>query len=58
MDVAGLSRGLSQMKLAQAVSLSVAKMSMDSAKNVATDMVKMMESSVQPHLGGNLDIRL
>jgi len=58
MDIAALSAGMSQMKLAQAVSLSVAKMSMDTAKTQATEMVKTLEQSVQPHLGGNIDLRL
>lgn len=58
MDIAALSSGLSQMKLAQAVSVSVAKISMDTVETQANEMVKMLEQSVQPHLGGNLDIRL
>lgn len=59
MDIAALSAGMSQMKLAQAVSVSVAKkMSMDTAKTQATEMVKALEQSVQPHLGGNIDLRL
>lgn len=58
MDIAALSTGLSQMKLAQSVSLSVAKLSMDTAQTQATEMVKALEQSVQPHLGGNIDLRL
>jgi len=58
MDVAALSTGISQMKLAQAVSVKVAKMSMDNMKQQSTDMAKMLEQSVQPHLGGSIDLRL
>lgn len=58
MDVAALSAGISQMKLAQAVSVSVAKLSMDAAETQANAMVKALEQSVQPHLGGNIDLRL
>ena len=58
MDIAAISAGLSQMKLANAVNISVAKLSMDTAKTQATEMVKTLEQSVQPHLGGNLDLRL
>ncbi len=58
MDIAALSTGISQMKLAQAVSLQVAKLSMDTAETMSTEMVKALENSVQPHKGGNIDIRL
>lgn len=65
MDIAALSMGLSQMKIQQEASMSVMKMAMDSAKGQANDMTKMleantkmMEQSVNPNLGGNLDIKL
>lgn len=58
MDVAAISTQLSQMKLASAVSVGVAKISMDAAKVQANEMVKTLEQSVQPHLGGNIDLRL
>ncbi len=65
MDIAGLSISLSQMKAAQQVSMSVMKLSMDTAKNQGSEMIqmmqdatKMLERSVMPHLGANIDIRL
>ena len=65
MDIAALSMGLSQMKVAQQASLSVMKMAMDTAKTQATDLTQMlqvntkiMEQSVAPHIGGNIDIKL
>ena len=58
MDIAALSTGISQMQLAQAVSLRVAKLSMDTAKVQSDEMVKALEQSVQPHLGGSIDLRL
>jgi hypothetical protein len=65
MDIAALSMGLSQMKVAQEASISVMKMAMDTGKTQMNDMVqmvqqntKMMEQSVPPHLGSNLDIKL
>lgn len=65
MDIAALSMGLSQMKVAQQASISVMKMAMDTGKTQMNDMVqmvqqntKMMEQSVTPHLGSNLDIKL
>ena len=65
MDIAGLSMSLSQMKAAQQVSVSVMKLSMDTAKNQGSEMVqmiqsntRMLEQSVTPHLGASIDIRL
>ena len=65
MDIAALSIGLSQMKVAQQASISVMKMAMDSVKGQAVDMAKMlqantkmMEQSVNPNIGGNIDISL
>jgi hypothetical protein len=65
MDIAALSMGLSQMKVAQEASVSVLKMAMDTAKVQSVDVVqliesstKAMESSVSPHIGGSIDISL
>ena len=65
MDIAALSMSLSQMKVVQQASISVMKMAMDAGQNQMNDMVqmvqentKMMEQSVNPHLGKNLDIKL
>ena len=65
MDIAGLSMSLSQMKAAQQVSVSVMKLSMDTAKNQGSEMVqmiqsntRMLEQSVTPYLGASIDIKL
>lgn len=65
MDIAALSTGLSQMKIAQEASVSIMKMAMDTAKVQAIDLTqileantKIMEQSINPHIGGNIDIRL
>ena len=71
MDIAALSMGLSQMNLHQQASISIMKMAMDSAKGQTIDFVDMLESSnmvntdvkimersVTPHLGVNIDISL
>ncbi|MBW4827889.1 MAG: YjfB family protein [Clostridiaceae bacterium] len=65
MDIAGLSMGLSQMKVAQEASVSIMKMAMDTAKGQNVDLAKMlevntriMEQSVNPNIGGNIDISL
>ncbi|MFD0824983.1 YjfB family protein [Neobacillus sp. M.A.Huq-85] len=65
MDIASLSMGISQSKLHQDASIAVMKMAMDTAKGQG-DMVnellspptQAMEQSVQPQLGGILDIRI
>lgn len=65
MDIAALSTNLSQIKVAQQANISVLKMAMDTAEVQAVDITqmleanaKMMEQSINPHLGGNIDIKL
>lgn len=42
----------------QAINIAVANLGLTATAQSAMDLVKMMEQSVNPHLGGNLDIRL
>lgn len=65
MDIAALSMGLSQMKVQQEASISVMKMAMDKGTSQVADLTKMldtntkmMEQSVNPHVGSNLDVKL
>ncbi len=64
MDIALLSMSLSQMKVAQEASVSVMKMAMNTDKGQAAkitqllESTKQMERSLNPHLGGNIDIKL
>ena len=65
MDIAALSMNLSQMKLAQQASISVMKMAMDTSQAGVTDLLqaleantKIMEQSVNPHIGRSIDISL
>lgn len=58
MDIAALSMGLSQMKISQEVGTSVLKMAMDTSEGQMADLTKMMETSVNPHIGGSVDISL
>ncbi len=65
MDVAALSMGLSQIKVAQQANISLLKMAMNTSENQAIDLIQMlelstkeMEQSVNPHLGKNIDISL
>lgn len=57
MDIAALSTGMSQTSLAQAASVKVLSMAKDHTSEQGQALVQMMEKSVQPHLGGQLDIR-
>ncbi|MHA0856562.1 YjfB family protein [Paenibacillus sp. CMAA1364] len=57
MDIAALSIGLAQSNLKQAVGFSVLKMAQDQAAGDSQNLVKMLEQSVQPHLGGSIDIK-
>jgi len=65
MDIAALSTVMSTAKLQQQASLSVMKMAMNQA-NTSSKMMnklmdtntKMMEQSVSPHLGSNINIKL
>lgn len=56
MDIAALSVSLAQSNLSQAVGISVLKMATEQSTDQMQQLVKMMELSVQPNLGGNLDI--
>ena len=58
MDIAALSMSLSQMKVANQASISVLKLTMDTAQNQMNDFAKVMEQSVNPHIGGNIDLKL
>jgi hypothetical protein len=56
MDIAALSISMSQASLAQNVDISVTKLAMDSMKQNAADLTKMMELSVNPGIGSNFDV--
>jgi len=65
MDIPALSISLNQMKVQIQASTSIMKMAMTTAKDQSIDLLKMletntklMEQSVNPHIGGNVDIKL
>jgi|HigsolmetaAR203D_1030402.scaffolds.fasta_scaffold00029_4 hypothetical protein len=59
MDIAALSIGMSQAKLGQAVGISLLRMVKEqSVQNSAEFITKMMQQSVQPHLGKHIDVRV
>lgn len=64
MDIAALSTSLSNIKLHQQIDVSVLKMAMDTSEVQSAELLKMLEVNTQmmeqmmnPHLGGNIDIR-
>ncbi|WP_082593730.1 YjfB family protein [Paenibacillus sp. Soil766] len=58
MDIPAMSMSLAQNNLSQAVGISVMKMAKEQMADQGQQMVQMIERSVQPNLGGNLDIRV
>jgi hypothetical protein len=58
MNISALSTVMKQNSLSQAVGIQLLKMSNDQATQQGQDLAKMMAQSVQPHVGGNLDIKI
>lgn len=58
MDIAALSTQLSQANLKQDVGISLMKMVKDQTSVQTQALTKLMETSTQPHLGGNVDIKI
>ncbi|QUI21460.1 YjfB family protein [Vallitalea pronyensis] len=63
MDIAALSTSLAQGKIMSQVSVSLAKMGMNLAKQQGQALQQLvetssMEQSITPHVGGNIDIKL
>ncbi|GKU24837.1 YjfB family protein [Clostridium folliculivorans] len=56
-DIASLSIGMKQDSLAQALSISLVKKTLDSSQENSQNLIKMMELSVNSNLGSNLDAR-
>lgn len=57
MDIAGASMVMNQSKLMDQASIAVMKIAMNTGKENAQAMTDMIEKSVNPNLGQNLDIR-
>lgn len=57
MDIGGLSIAMSGSKVKQQASLALMKMAMNQGKENAKAMTDMMEKSVNPNIGQNLDVR-
>lgn len=55
MDIAQLSMDMSTQNILSDVSVAVLKNSLDTMEDLGNGMTKMMESSVTPYLGHNID---
>lgn len=56
MDIPALSSAMSQSQLMTEVNVAVLAKSLSSIETMGNDMVRMMELSVAPNLGANIDI--
>lgn len=58
MDIAGLSTNLSTINVVNDVQVAVLRQSLDTLETSGGSLTKMMEASVNPELGQNIDIRI
>lgn len=58
MDIGSLSMDLNQMDVQQQVNISLMKMAMDSMEMQSGGLTEIIEQSVDPNLGQNIDISL
>lgn len=58
MDIAALSTSMAMSDINTQISTKVLDMGIDDMKDMGNSMVKMMENSVTPYIGGNIDLRI
>lgn len=58
MDIAGLSTNLSTINVVNDVQVAVLRQSLDTLETSGDSLTKMMEASVNPESGQNIDIRI
>lgn len=58
MDIASYSMANASISLMSQVSVAMLDKTLDMQKNMGEQMTKMMEMSVNPSVGGNIDIRV
>lgn len=56
MDIASLSTALSMTKVNNEIGVLMLGKQLDQAEIMGDSMIKLMEQSVTPHLGGNIDV--
>lgn len=58
MDIASLSTALSMTSVANDFGAIMLSKQLDTMENMGDSMLKLMEQSVNPHIGGNIDISI
>lgn len=58
MDIQGISMAMAQNKVATEASVSMLAKSLDNQEQSGENLTKMLEESVTPNLGRNLDVRI
>lgn len=58
MDIASLSTALSMTQVSNDFGAIMLSKQLDTMENMGDSMIKLMEQSVTPHLGGNIDISI
>ena len=59
MEISGFSpMAMSAANVMNDISMQVLSNNLDTLESLGNGMVKMMEMSVTPHVGGNIDVRL
>lgn len=58
MDIPGLSVAMSQANVVGDVGIAVLSKALDTVEESGELMIQMMEQSVNPHLGANIDVRV
>ena len=56
MDIASVSTAMSMAKLQTDIGVAMLSKSMDNMETMGEGMKKILESSVTPHIGGNVDV--
>ena len=56
MDIASLSTSLSMANVQNDFGVLMLSKQLDTVEDMGDSMIKLMEQSVNPHLGGNIDI--
>ncbi len=58
MDIASLSTALSMTQVSNDFGTIMLSKQLDTMENMGDSMIKLMEQSVNPHIGGNIDISI
>ena len=56
MDIAALSTTMSMMNVQSDVGVAMLSKSLDNMETMGEGMKKILETSVNPHIGGNIDV--